>query len=146
MLARPKPPRLVSDSCSSARRFARRFFQRWPRGRSPCASLVLDAAYPHKGLSLPSHASCWAHMSGRALATSARAQISQPAACSGSRLIAAAKHLARQRPGAGVVIECHLTIHDGMAIAVGAAHTAPVAIGKIAHGFSRPQAQLLELV
>jgi hypothetical protein len=38
---------------------APRFFQRLPRGSSPCASLVLDPACSHRGLSPPSHASCW---------------------------------------------------------------------------------------
>src|SRR5579864_7848941 len=77
---------------------------------------------------------------------SARAQISQLIACSGSYLVAAAKHLARQRPGADVVLERHLTIDDRVAVAVGAAHTTPVAIGQIAYRFGRSQAQLLEVV
>jgi len=59
--ARPEPPRLLSDSCSSARGFAPRFFQRCPRGSPPCASLVLDAACSHRGFHLTSHAPCWAH-------------------------------------------------------------------------------------
>jgi alkanesulfonate monooxygenase SsuD/methylene tetrahydromethanopterin reductase-like flavin-dependent oxidoreductase (luciferase family) len=59
---------------------------------------------------------------------------------------AAAKHLTGQRAAADVVLEGDLTIHDGMAIAVGATHTPPVAVGQVGHFFRRPQAQLLQVV
>ena len=61
MPARPGRLRLTSDSCTSARGFASRFFQRSPHRRRLAVHLGRHDQLPG-GLSPPSHRPCWAHM------------------------------------------------------------------------------------
>jgi hypothetical protein len=61
MPARPGRQRLVSGFCSSAHRFATRFFQPSPHGRGLAVHLGRYDQLPG-GLSPPSHRPCWAHI------------------------------------------------------------------------------------
>src|SRR6266853_1291113 len=52
---------LISDFCSSGRGFAPHFLQTPPRGRCPCALLILHLHQVGWGLSPLSYRTCWTH-------------------------------------------------------------------------------------
>jgi len=91
MPARPVRHRLISDFCSSARRFVSRFLQTFPRGRALAVPLGPCDQVPG-GLSPPGQRPCWAYT------RTARSSLSGPPHETGGRRPALARCLQPQPP------------------------------------------------